>query len=194
MSSSLFSVISSRFSKVLLFLFVTTLNSPNLYATWLIYVYHLRSNYKNCLEFPFKGEASLWAFMQIGGMENYFRDLSAKDWANFDNPIKSYDSSNFWLMFCMPPSQVALCCNLWCDNSTLLSNGTAHKFHHILLYCLMELHTNFTTFYFWWKCIFPLLLYLGMLSLNMLGHAFFIGLDQPDYWYQRRKKLWKSMY
>ena len=38
MSSSLFSVICSWFSKVLLFMFVTTINSPNLYATWLIYV------------------------------------------------------------------------------------------------------------------------------------------------------------
>ena len=38
MSSSLFSVICSWFSKVLLFLFVTKINSPNLNATWLIYV------------------------------------------------------------------------------------------------------------------------------------------------------------
>ena len=37
MSSSLFSVICSWFSKVLLFLFVTKINSPNLNATWLIY-------------------------------------------------------------------------------------------------------------------------------------------------------------
>ena len=36
--SSLFSVICSWFSKVLLFLFITTINSSNLYATWLIYV------------------------------------------------------------------------------------------------------------------------------------------------------------
>ena len=54
MSSSLFSVIYSWVSKGLLFLFVTTINSPNLYAMWLIYMYHLRSNYKNRLEFPFK--------------------------------------------------------------------------------------------------------------------------------------------
>ena len=51
MSSSLFSVICSWFSKVLLFLFVTKINSPNLNATWLIY---LRSTYKNRLEYPFK--------------------------------------------------------------------------------------------------------------------------------------------
>ena len=54
MSSSLFSVIFSWFSKVLLFRFVTTINSPNLYATWyFLFMYHLRSNDKNCLEFPF---------------------------------------------------------------------------------------------------------------------------------------------
>ena len=33
--------------------------------------------------------------MQIGWMENYFRDLSAKVWANLDNPIKSYDFQSF---------------------------------------------------------------------------------------------------
>ena len=38
MSSSLFNVIFSCFSKVLLFLSVTTINSSNLNATWLIYV------------------------------------------------------------------------------------------------------------------------------------------------------------
>ena len=47
-------IICSWFSKVLLFLFFTTINSPNLYATWLIYVPNIRSNYKNRLEFPFK--------------------------------------------------------------------------------------------------------------------------------------------
>ena len=50
MSSSLFSVI---FLWVLLFLFITTINSPNLYAMWLIYIYHLMLNDKNRLEFPF---------------------------------------------------------------------------------------------------------------------------------------------
>ena len=49
------------------------------------------------------------AFMQIEWMENYFRNLIAKVWANLDNPIKIYDFSKFWLISCMPPSQVALC-------------------------------------------------------------------------------------
>ena len=38
MSSCLFSIICSWFSKVLLFLLVTKIYSPNLNATWLIYV------------------------------------------------------------------------------------------------------------------------------------------------------------
>ena len=49
------------------------------------------------------------AFMQIKWMENDFRNLTAKMLANLDNPIKSYDFSKFWLTYCMPPSQVALC-------------------------------------------------------------------------------------
>ena len=50
------------------------------------------------------------AFMQIEWMENDFRNLTAKVWANLDNPITSYDFSKFWLISCMPPShQVALC-------------------------------------------------------------------------------------
>ena len=34
--------------------------------------------------------------------------------------------------------------------------------------CLMELYTNFYKIYFSWKCIFPLLLYLGMLGLRWM--------------------------
>ena len=48
------------------------------------------------------------AFMQIEWMENDFRNLTAKVWANLDNPIKIYDFSKFWLISCMPPTQVAL--------------------------------------------------------------------------------------
>ena len=46
----------------------------------------------------------------------------------------------------------------------------------------MELYTPKKK-YFSWKCIFPLLLYLGMLGLyKMIVHAFMIELDQLDYW------------
>ena len=70
----------------------------------------------------------------IGWMENYFRNLTAKVCASLDNPIKSYDFSKFWLISCMLPSQVALCYNLWCHNSTTVSNETVHKFHKMLLF------------------------------------------------------------
>ena len=48
------------------------------------------------------------AFMQIGWMEDDFRNQTAKVWANFDNPTKRYDFSKVWLILCMSPSQVAL--------------------------------------------------------------------------------------
>ena len=48
------------------------------------------------------------AFMQIGWMEDDFRNLTAKVWANLDNPIKRYDFSKALLISCMSPSQVGL--------------------------------------------------------------------------------------
>ena len=48
------------------------------------------------------------AFMQIGWIEDDFRNLTAKLWANLDNPIKRYDFSKVSLILCMSPSQVAL--------------------------------------------------------------------------------------
>ena len=48
------------------------------------------------------------AFMQIGWMEDDFRNLTANVWANLDNPIKRYDFSKVLLILCMSPSQVAL--------------------------------------------------------------------------------------
>ena len=48
------------------------------------------------------------AFMQIGWMEDDFRNLTTKFWANLDNPIKRYDFSKVSLILCMSPSQVAL--------------------------------------------------------------------------------------
>ena len=57
-------------------------------------------------------------FRPIRWMENDFRNLTAKVWANLDTVIRSYDFSKFWLISCMLPSQVALCYNLWCHNRT----------------------------------------------------------------------------
>ena len=46
------------------------------------------------------------AFYENRWMENGFRNLTAKVWANLDNPIKNYDFF-FGLISCMLPSQVA---------------------------------------------------------------------------------------
>ena len=94
------------------------------------------------------------AFMQIGWMEDEFRNLTAKVWANLDNPIKRYDFSKVSLISCMSPSQVALFYYLWCHN---------RQYN-----CLMELYTNFYKILLLWKCIFPLLFYLGMLGLRWM--------------------------
>ena len=48
------------------------------------------------------------AYMQIGWLEDDFRNLTANVWANWDNPIKRYDFSKVLLILCMSPSQVAL--------------------------------------------------------------------------------------
>ena len=47
-------------------------------------------------------------FMHIGWMEDDFRNLTAKVWANLDNSIKRYDFSKASLILCMSPSRVAL--------------------------------------------------------------------------------------
>ena len=95
------------------------------------------------------------AFMQIGWMEDDFRNLTAKVWANLDNPIKRYDFPNSFINFLY----VAL------SGGTLLINVMSQPYN-----CLIELYTHFlnTKFYFSWKCIFPLLLYLGMLGLRWM--------------------------
>ena len=116
-------------------------------------------------------------------MENDFRNLTAKVWANLDNPIKSYDFSKFWLISCMPPSQVPLCCNLVCrplrchfDVTTVqLSNATVHKFLKNLTF-----YEKISSLYF---------LYFGyVIRAKMIVHVFMIELDQPDYWYPRKIK------
>ena len=94
------------------------------------------------------------AFMQIEWMENDFRNLTAKLWANLDNPIKSYDFSKFWLKFLVCRPLRWHCANI-CNVTTVpLSNGTVHKFHEIFTF-----HENL---------IFPLHLYRGMLGLRWL--------------------------
>ena len=69
------------------------------------------------------------AFMQIEWMENYFRNLTAKVWANLDNPIKSYDFSKFWLISCMPPSQGGTVLINICDVCSTSTNNTRIWMH-----------------------------------------------------------------
>ena len=56
----------------------------------------------------------------------------------------------------------------------------------------MELHTVFYKILLSWKCIFPLLLYLGIglhVRAEMNVHVFMNELDQKDYWYPREKRM-----
>ena len=86
-------------------------------------------------------------FMQIGWMDSDIRNLTAKVWANLDNPIKSYDFSMFWL----------ICCVLRISSGTLLQSVMSQQYN-----CLLELYTNFTKFYFLWKYISSLYFYTYM--------------------------------
>ena len=67
------------------------------------------------------------AFMQMGWMEDDFRNLTAKVWANLDNPIKRYDFQRFhYFRVCRPLRWHSS--NI-CDVTTVqLSNGTVHNF------------------------------------------------------------------
>ena len=109
-------------------------------------------------------------------MEDDFRNLTAKVWANLDNPIKRYDFSKVSLFSCMSPSQVALFQYLWCHNS---SN------------CLMELYTNFEKNLLFMKMYLPSSFILRYVRAEMNVHAFMNVLDQKDYWYPRKKKIVK---
>ena len=97
-------------------------------------------------------------------MENYFRNLTAKVWANVDNPIKSYDFSKFWLISCMPPSQV-----------TLLISVMSQQYN-----CLMELYKTFMKFSLFMKMHLPSTFILRYVRAKMTVHAFMIELDELD--------------
>ena len=95
------------------------------------YVLHIFTSWSACVpsfnQRSYLKEKLPQAFMQIGWMKTYFRNLPAKVWANLDNPIKSYDFSNFWLISCMLPSQGHFA--TICDVTTVqFSNGTLHNF------------------------------------------------------------------
>ena len=107
--------------------------------------------------------------MHIGWMEDDFRNLTAKVWANLDNPIKRYDFSKVSLFSCMSPSQVAL---------YLLISVMSQQYN-----CLMELYTNCYKISLFMKMYLPSSFILRYVRAEMNVHAFMNELDQKDYWY-----------
>ena len=76
-------------------------------------------------------------------MENDFRNLTAKVWANFDNPIKSYDFSKFWLMCLYAALSGGTVLISVMSQQYKMSNGTLHKFHEMFTF-----HENASSLYF----------------------------------------------
>ena len=109
-------------------------------------------------------------------MEDDFRNLTTKVWANLDNPVKRYDFSKVSLILCMSPSQMALFQYLWCHNSTTVYWNSTQ---------------NFTKFHFSWKCIFPLLLYSGMLGLRWMCMHLWMNLIKRTIDIQENVKILK---
>ena len=60
--------------------------------------------------------------------------------------------------------------------------------------CLMELYNflNNTNFHFSWKCIFPLLLYLGMLGLRWMSMHLWLNLIKRTIDIQEKLKIVKN--
>ena len=104
------------------------------------------------------------SFMQIGWMQDDFRNLTAKVWANLDNPIKRLIS----LILCMSPSQMALFRYLWCHNSTTV------------YWKCMKMHL-------------PSSFILRYVRTEMNVHAFMNELDQKDYWYPRKLENYENL-
>ena len=83
-------------------------------------------------------------------MEDDFRNLTSKVWANLDNPITRYDLSKVSLnRVCRP-----LRCNI-------IIHVTSQQYN-----CVTELYTNCIKKILFINCIFPLFLYLGTLGLS----------------------------
>ena len=96
-------------------------------------------------------------------MENDFRNLTAKVWANLDNPIKSYDLVSFL------HAALSGC-------TVLISVMSPQQYN-----CLMELYTNFTKFLLFMKMYYPSAFILGYVRAKMIVHAFLSELGQLDY-------------
>ena len=96
-------------------------------------------------------------------MEDDFRNLTAKVWANLDNPIKRYDFSKVSLILCM-------------SGGTLLISVMSQQYN-----CLMELYTKFKKKLLFMKMYLPSSFILKYVRAEMNVHAFVNELDQKDY-------------
>ena len=93
------------------------------------------------------------AFMQIEWMENYFRNPTAKVWANLDNPIKSY------FLY------------------AVLSGGTVLIYVMSQQYnCPMELYTNVANVLLFMKMHLPSTFILRYVRAKMIVHALWLNL------------------
>ena len=112
-------------------------------------------------------------------MEDNFRNLTAKVWANLDNPIKRYDFSKGFINF------------LYVDLSggTLLISVMSQQYN-----CLMELYTNFYKILLFMKMYLPSSFILRYVRAEMNVHAFVNELDQKDYWYPRKIKNCENLH
>ena len=66
-------------------------------------------------------------------MEDDFRNLTAKVWANLDNPIKRYDFSKILLILCMSPSQILLSMKMYLPSSFKLRYVRAEMIVHAFM-------------------------------------------------------------
>ena len=104
-------------------------------------------------------------------MEDDFRNLTAKVWANLANPIKRYDFSKVSFNFVY----FAL------SGGILLISVMSQQYN-----CLMELYTNSHKILLFMKMYLPSSFILSYVWAEMNVHAFMNELDQPDYWYPRK--------
>ena len=101
-------------------------------------------------------------------MDDDLRNLTAKVWANLNNPIKRYDFFKGFINFVY----VAL------PGGTLLIYVMSQQYN-----CLMELYTNFYKILLFMKMylLSSLILTCRYVRAEMNVHAFMNELDQKDY-------------
>ena len=107
------------------------------------------------------------------------RNLTAKVWANLDNPIKRYDFSkvSLILIVCRPLRWYSS--NI-CDVTTVqLSNGTVHKFLQNLTF-----HENVSSFFFYTYNV-------GMLGLRWMCMHLLMNLIKRTIDIQEKLKIVK---